>query len=464
MEEHTVKKMWKWAGVIGAAALAAPLALAATPAGAAPSGYGFDNTPHIIVGGGSDTTWRAQISLSDLYNYSVGCTTTTAVGSSLGNCIAGSDTNELANHQHDTVAQANPNGSGAGIASLNGFIPAGQSNVSYPGTVNPVPGDLGSSATGPNVDFARSSRGPKTSGGSVVGGGSELGTDTFWGYAQDGVEVSVFDARGAQLQSAGFTGFTAAQLAQIWGQSTIGDVTWHTLFPSQIAAGSATDGPVVPWGMNSSSGTYATFNSYVTTAAPSPGFDVDTHGRKLANGTFPFENDIKPLLNNAPLSTSRTSIDNPANWVWFGSFGVFSAFPFTSSAAVSGTQHTAFAAAINGVLPSTSKIGLNTYPIGRTLYHVTRKEDADITAGNGPTVGATHDLNVTGGTSGVSGAVREYTRWLCRAGTATQAVDTFTGANLFSEITSAINSAGFTTVPAALRYTADGGSRCQILR
>jgi hypothetical protein len=462
MEEHTVKKLWKWAGVLGAAALVAPAAVGALPAGAAPSGYGFDNTPHVIVGGGSDTTYRAQISLSDLYNYSTGCTVTTAVGPTLGQCVAGSDTNALGNHQHDTVAQANPVGSGAGIASLNGFL-NGQTNVTYPGTVNPLPGYLGATATGPNVDFARSSRGPKTSGGSVIGGGSELGVDTFWGYAQDGVEVSVFDARGAQLQSAGFNGFTPAQLVQIYGQNVIGDVTWHTLFPSLIAANSATDGPVVPWGMNSSSGTYATFNSYVASAGAAPGFDVNTHGRKLASTVAPFENDIKPLLNNAPLSTSRTSVDNPANWVWFGSFGVFSAFPFTSSAVVGGTQHTAFAAAINGVLPSTSKIGQNTYPIGRTLYHVTRKQDATISAGNGPAIGASHDLNVTGATSGTGGAVREFTRWLCRPGTAQHSVDTFTGANLFSEITSAINSAGFTTVPAALRYTADGGSRCQII-
>jgi ABC-type phosphate transport system substrate-binding protein len=456
-----VKKMWKWAGVLGAAALTLP-ALAASPAGAAPAGYGFDNSPHVIVGAGSDTTYRAQIALADLYNYTPGCTTTTAVGPTLGQCIPGSDTNALGNHEHDTVAQANPNGSGAGIASLNGFL-NGQSNVTYPGTVNENPAYLGSSAVGPNADFARSSRGPKTSGGSVIGGGSELGVDTFWGYAQDGVEVTVFDARGAQLQSAGFNGFTPAQIAQIYSQTTIGNLTWHDLFPSAIAAGSATDGPIVPWGMNSSSGTYSTFNSYVTANAPQVGFDVNVHGRKLANNTFPFENDIKPLLNNAPLSTSRTSVDNPANWVWFGSFGVFSAFPYTSSAVVGGTQHTAFAAAVNGVLPSTSKIGLNTYPIGRTLYHVTRDEDATISAGFGPTIGATHDLNVTGAVGGVGGAVREYTRWLCRPGTAQHAVDTFTGASLFSEITSAINSAGFTTVPAALRYASDGGSRCQII-
>ena len=232
----------------------------------------------------------------------------------------------------------------------------------------------------------------------MIGGGSELGADTFWGYAQDGVEVTVFDARGAQLQSAGFNGFTPAQIAQIYSQATIGDVTWHTLFPSLIAAGSATDGPVVPWGMNSSSGTYATFNSYVATAAPSPGFDVDTHGRKLGNGTFPFENDIKPLLNNAPLSTSRTVGRQPRELgvvrVLRRAVGV----PLHLVRGDRGTQHTAFAAAINGVLPSTSKIGHNTYPIGRTLYHVTRKQDADIAAGNGPTIGATHDLNVVGGT------------------------------------------------------------------
>ncbi len=458
-----MKKLFKWAAVLGATAMVAP-AVASLPAGAAPSGYGFDNTPHVIVGGGSDTTYRAQISLSDLYNYTAGCPVTTAIGATLGQCVGGSNTNALGNHQHDTVAQASPVGSSAGVASINAQIPAGQTNTTYPGTVNDAPGYLGGSTVGPNADFARSSRGPKTSGGNVIGGGNELTVDTFWGYAQDGVEVSVFDARGAQLQSAGFNGFTPAQILAIYSQASIGALTWHDLYPSLIAAGSATDGPVVPWGMNSSSGTFATFNSYVQSATSTPTFSVNTKGRALATTAFPFENDIKPLLANAPLSTSRTSIDNPANWVWFGSFGVFSAFPFTSSAVVSGTQHTAFAAAINGVLPSTSKIGQNTYPIGRTLYHVTRKQDADITAGTGPAIaGGGNDINVTGAAGGVGGAVREYTRWLCRPGTGQHSVDTFTGANLFSEITSAINSAGFTTVPVGLRYSANGGSRCQII-
>ncbi len=117
-----MKKLWKWAGVLGAAALVGCPRWRRLPAGAAPSGYGFDNTPHVIVGGGSDTTYRAQISLSDLYNYSTGCTTTTAVGADARPVRRRARTpTSLGNHQHDTVAQANPVGSGAGIASLNGF-------------------------------------------------------------------------------------------------------------------------------------------------------------------------------------------------------------------------------------------------------------------------------------------------------------------------------------------------------
>ena len=70
------------------------------------------------------------------------------------------------------------------------------------------------------------------------------------------------------------------------------------------------------------------------------------------------------------------------------------------------------------------------------------------------------DLNVTGATSGPAGAVREYTRFLCRASAAQQGSDPFTGVNLFSAVTGALNKNGFTTVPVALRAT---GSRCQVL-
>ena len=52
-------------------------------------------------------------------------------------------------------------------------------------------------------------------------------------------------------------------------------------------------------------------------------------------------NDIKPLAAdpaNLPCAGARAarrpSVNDPANWIWWGSFGVFSAFPYTSSTTV----------------------------------------------------------------------------------------------------------------------------------
>lgn len=469
-----MKFSWKLMASTATAVVA--LSTMALPANATPpTGYGFDGQPHVIVGGGSDTTYRAMVGLTDLYNGSPGCIQNTAVGPDTDKCLTNNpnaETNTGGDYQHDTVAQANPAGSGAGIASLNGYIPSGQSNTSYAGSVNTVPSYLGSTATGPNVDFARSSRGPKTTGGSAIGG-NELAADTFWGYGQDGVEVMVFQGRSA-IQSAGGSSITPSELYHVWNC----DYTkWSDIPSLGITPNGADDGPIVPWGLNSSSGTFSTFNSYLIANGGAPAnwtVDGQSCDRKLVgDGTFPFENDIKPLLNDvgaANLSTSATSTNNPKNWIWFGSYGELSSFSYKSSYTLSGTTYTAVPAPVNGKLPSTSKILANTYPIGRTLYHVTRKQDADcaktsgacdFTGNPGPALAAGgNDLNVTGGTSGVSGAVREFTRWLCRSGSAAQATDPYTGANYAGEITAAVNNAGFTVTPFALRTS---GSSCQVI-
>lgn len=462
----------KLAVTLSAALVVGPM-LTVVPVGATPpAGYGFDDTPHVIVGGGSDTTWRAMIGITDLWGESPGCTTVTTVGPMLNQCVtvATPETDTLGNYQHDTAAQAFPAGSSAGIASLNGFIPSGQSNTSYAGAVNPVPAYLGSTATGPNLDFARSSRGPKTTGGNAIGG-NELAVDTFWGYAEDGIEIVVFNSRGTQVQAVGGSAITPPELFHIWNC----DFTMWSQVPSLgITPGSATDGPIAAWGMNSSSGTLSTLNSYLIAHGGAPaGWSADGQAcdRKLSSGQFPFENDIKPLINDpASLSTLASSPDNPNNWIWWGSFGVFSAFPFDAAVARGGTTYQAIAAPVNGVLPSSSGILANTYPITRTLYHVTRKPDADcpktggscdFTGNPGPAIGGgVNDLNVTGGASGIGGTVREFTRFICRGAANQQTLDPFTGVNYFSELTTAINNVGFTTVPFALRTP---GSRCQVL-
>jgi ABC-type phosphate transport system substrate-binding protein len=453
-------------GIVGAS-LAVVGALVAGPAGATPpSGYGFDDNSHVIVGGGSDTTFAVMQTLaldwqrSDFGNTG-GCVVSTAVPSVLNNCVSSlnPETSDLGNWQHDTIAQANPVGSSAGIASLNGF-----NGTTYTGTAN-----------GTNVDYARSSRTPKTSGGNCAGG-NEQTCDTFWGYGQDGVQIVLFGARGPYVQGLGNSALTADDLFHIWNCDY---TTWAAVPDLNIAPASLNDGPIRPWGMQSSSGTFATFQSYIqhnasgVPAGWSPDGQVCDH--KFANGAqannFPFENDVKPLINDpTTIGTLHTDADNPVNWIWWGSFGVFSTFPFLSQPSRGGVTYNTFPSPVGGTIPSQSNILGGTYPIGRTLYHVTRKGDADcpVTGGvcdfsqPGPssnTVG-TPDFNVQGGSSGVSGAVREFTRWLCRPDATHQQNNPYTGVNYFADITGALAGSGFTVVPVGLRTT---GSRCQVI-
>jgi ABC-type phosphate transport system substrate-binding protein len=457
-------------GIVGAA-LAVVGALVAGPAGAIPpSNYGFDDNAHVMVGGGSDTTFAVmqQLALdwqrSD-YGNTGGCVISTATGPGINNCVANGspETNDLGNWQHDTIAQANPAGSGAGIASLNAF-----NGTTYGGTVN-----------GSNVDFARSSRGPKTSGGNCAGG-NEKTCDTFWGYGGDGIEIVLFGARASYAQGQvgnGMTPLTATELFHIWNC----DYTMWSQVPSlKITGGGPNDGPIVPWTMQTSSGTFATFQSYIQTNASGVPANWSPNGQscdhKFANGPQagnpPFENDLKPLINDpTTIGTTAGDPNNPINWIWWGSFGVLSTFPFLSQPVRGGTTYSTAPAPVTDIIPSQSNILAGTYPISRILFHVTRKADADcpLTGGScdfpgnpGPTANTpgTADFNVTGGTSGVSGSVREFTRWLCRPDASHQQVNPYTGVNYFADITGALASSGFTVVPAASRTA---GSRCDVI-
>ena len=476
-----------------AAAMAGGLLMTSTTAGATPgppAGYGDDGRAVIIVGGGSDTTYRAMVSLTNLYNGAPGCTVNTTRGPDLNACTYSTnpadpaDAASLGNYDHDTVAQANPTGSGAGVGSLNGFCSA--CTVTYNG------------ANG-NVDFARSSSGPKTSGG-AISGGNELAGDTFWGYAQDGIELMSFEARGQQIQDIGnqpsATALTPADIFHIYNCDY---TTWHQVPSLGIASGSATDGPIVPWGMNPSSGTYGTLNNYLIAQGVAPQnwvangqscvrFKTGYKSAGAVETAAPFENDVKQIFNAVPSGslapTDYASKDNPNNWIWWGSYGELSTFTYKSNYQYpvgTGNTWNAIPLPVNGILPSTSGVLDGSYPIGRTLYHVTKNTDADcpgtgtpnagpvnpgdacvFTGGNvGPLLpaGSGNDLNVIGGTSGKSGAVREFTRWLCRNGSAAHAIDPYTGKKYSSEITPAINAAGFTSVPTSLKTA---GSSCQV--
>jgi hypothetical protein len=255
---------------------------------------------------------------------------------------------------------------------------------------------------------------------------------------------------------------------------------WHDLDPGDFPTTAGQGGTdIQPWGMNSASGTFATFNNYIIANATDvpAGWTMDSAAcdRHFSGGVFgsgfPLENDIKPLLLDTTLSSTITDPNNPENWMWQGSFGNLSAFSFLSSDNVGGTQYTAIQTRIGGNLAGFSNIGQRTWPLFRVLFHVTRKSDADCvkTAGacdfNGhvgpalpaPLVG--NDLNVTGATGGPAGAVREFTRALCRLSNTQQGTDPYTGKNFGDAITSALSGAGFTVIKTANQTP---GSRCQV--
>jgi hypothetical protein len=357
--------------------------------------------------------------------------------------------------------------------------------------------------------------------------------------------------------------FTALDMFHIWNCDYR---TWGAVTDLNGLGLNAT-APIVPFGMNPSSGTEGTFQGFLRSASGIGTFNINAGacvrpqiGIVGGTGTvtYPFENDIKPIINQVNASRSVTdgvengtttvtsatatftgadvnqtisgagipadtvissvtdpstvvisnaatqsatgvtltiggisaaadtnSINNPNNWLWWSSFGILSTFPFTSSFTVpptTGTNYAMIPAPVAGVLPSSSFIGTNAYPFGRTLYHVTLKAEADcplsagvcnftqsinpgpgigtgtVACSNG-TTGSICDLQVLGVTGGVGGAVREYTRFLCRSGTARQGTDPLQGKNYATEISSQLTKAGFTLVPSALRSP---GSNCSV--
>ena len=597
------------AAIAAAAAAGLVATLGALPASASPSpvfpgngaglqsAYGFDGNANLAAGGGSDTTYLVIQNLSNLWNLAQDngaalCSTNksphaftpgsayppsdSSSTAAIAQCSPATQTFAPSNYDADVIVDGPVAGSGAGIASLNGDNGGTSGVYPYEGVNSNVgTSDTGGFSNGFGVpDFARSSRAPAINKGNCDKTGvtgtnigsnvnDELACDTFWGYAEDGVQMTVFNSTAALSPT---ISLSATQIDGIYN-CTITD--WNQI-DSRIPAGT----PIVPWAMNSNSGTYGTFNSYIQTAASDSAFKADNNvpfsssaplsgngaistskgcvrelgnesgvtgfngqaGVLSGNGLNPLENDIKGFVNDANnfpdtrpvsagggatfgLSTSATSTQNPANWIWFSSFGVLSTFPFTSAEAhpIPGSNSTIdvssaptnITVGASSIGPSGSNIFLNKYPINRTLFHVTRKSDADcplnpniaITASLNTKVcdfttntGATtpycnattnpnggSELNVitnldsftvsttSGGlactaytqtaTTGSSGAVREFTRWLCRSSTDATGTNPFNGDSWSTDIASGIHSAGFQLVPTTLRSP---GSSCSV--
>lgn len=348
------------------------------------SGTGWNDTVDRIVGGGSDTTYAWHQLAERVYNQAGGCRVTTSSSSAnKGNCVApgsGQDQSDYGgNWDHDVAVSAYPTGSSSGVREL---------------TSSPA-------VAGGLYDYARSSRGPNTSG--------ETGT-MFWGVAKEAIAVVTFPTRPSG-------NLTDQEVKDIYACTK---TDW-----SQIGGGAYGSGPIVPIGMNPDSGTYASFRTFLGFEPNNGACVVGLNGAKV---TYPFENDVKQLNENAFLNA------NKGNAIWWMSSAAWRAYPYKRQDAQLNTINTR--SAVNP-----AQVASGQYPITRFIYHVTRSADA-------APVGTTDE--VTGGTGGKSGAVREFTEFLCKS-TNRHTTNEFTGLSNSVELGKAYTATGFFTVPSNQR-------------
>ena len=192
-------------------------ALVASPAIAELIGDGaLDGTPRVMLSGGSDTTYAAQVKLNTLYNEAPGCFQTVISGvatADFGKCLSGKTpttppalSDSVVNPQHDTVAELYPIGSGNGIKQL------------LDGGVTPGV---------PALSFARSSR--------ALAAGNETKYLNSSAYAADGISWFHFTkvANKATVH-AKLNTLTLAQLAGVYKGSI---KSWNELMPDDNVLG-----------------------------------------------------------------------------------------------------------------------------------------------------------------------------------------------------------------------------------
>lgn len=353
-------------------AMATLFSVAGLAGAANPEPTGWDDVNDQVIGSGSDTTYAFMQKFELLYNQAQGCETINTVGDpNLGKCITpvNASTATKGNWDHDYFVGKYPNGSSAGIKALQQGL----------------------------VDYARSSRAPKSSGETDL---------NFWAFAKDALAMVTYGTRTPG-------NFTKAQIVGIYNCSI---TNWF-----QITGNSSDVGKVIqPVGMNPSSGTKATFDTYL-------GFDANSGPcvKKLQNGAFPTENDAKQITNDPTIDLN--------NAVWWSSYGEFRAYGYKRQSGKSWS--------VDGVSPSSATISNNTYSITRFIYHVTPKTSVTGTPGT---------ENLTGADGGKAGAVREFTRFLCKT-PANHDLNDFSGLSNYDELSGIYSSTGFIRLPSTER-------------
>jgi ABC-type phosphate transport system substrate-binding protein len=320
--------------------MAASAAFADVPA-VQPAQQDTNQSSDLVITQGSDTTYSLHQRLSTIYNGSEGGTpqgsaqcsaAVNGVGSlTLKNPDPCSTAVNPAEHgivlsenfDHDLVTDLFPTGSGNGINAVCNGITTNNAGA-------PVIG--------------RSSR--------VRGGtdpcGTSLGTGaadfTFWGYAKDAVVPVIWNSlnNGLLLLSS----LTQVQVQGIFRNCTI--TTWNQIDPTLPATA------IKVYGVQSNSGTYATFNTYV---------GIDT--TNFPNGA----NTCANLQGGAP----RVLFENDASQVpaadrpdaiWFMSLGALK----SSVRQAAGSTNLN----LDGLPPTAARIRNGTFPTSRFLWMVAR--------------------------------------------------------------------------------------------
>ncbi len=445
---------------VGAAiAICAAVGVVATTLPASAAAGWTTGKPVMIVGQGSDTNYDVMTKLDALYNNAPGCGVIANPGVSIGTADLGScidpatgkvatpDANDAMylNPQHDQVNEAFPVGSGSGIKLL---VNQGGAGV-------------------PQVDFARSSRGP----------GTDAKTTKFVAFARDGVTWFHFTkAAGKFTPSAQITNLTQQQLLDVFTGKTTNwkdissletvRVTKYVVKPVyrkdpktgrfvKVFKKDAKTGKVVPvtsvvktyvnqqktitggdapiklYIAQPGSGTLSTWNSFLGIGTGSNAYPTGDAAPKSI-----FENNANPIVDNG----------DAANAIFFFSTGRYAQSVGKAGQLVGNStgrpNYTDAIGKIAGIAPTPDTIGGKDFPGFRNLYFVT----------NDPV-----KANVANYLDPING-------FLC--GTKSETVKNAQGATFRSVIEKTIASEGF--VPIVKKTITDGAatgsSYCEVSR
>ncbi|RAY11390.1 hypothetical protein DPM19_30670 [Actinomadura craniellae] len=302
-------------GLVAAVALAVPASAALPP-------FTDGKVSPFIRGAGSDTTFDLMQKLDAAYNFSPGCALRVPPAVPQMECDPADQAGAVRteNYDHDVAVSLFPQGSSAGLRMVC------QKNDGTPGVYD--------------INYARSSSGPGSLPSQCANPNDPL---RYVGFAKDAIAIPKWNG-GA---SGPATSLTHAQLREIFL-----DVSGDGCTEDWGDFGGTAGTNIMVHGIQTSSGTYATFQSFL---GGDPNTCVSGTG-----GQILFENACAPINALSPTDRGRS--------LWWLSFGKY------ASGASECDPATTDLVSVNAIAPTTTTIQDGTYQYNRTLYNVYRRD------------------------------------------------------------------------------------------